>query len=89
MISMSLVTTLPSYALLSLSLHDPGPVSQKSRNFSYLFRVPQFLLYLRNAEVLSRQTFAVILVFCYKNKRQEIRTTFRPLHGHFQRHVHG
>ena len=35
---------------------DQGPVSQKSRNFSGLFRVPQFPLYLRNAEVLSHQT---------------------------------
>ena len=33
-----------------------GPVSQKSRNFSGLFRVSQFPLYLRNAEVLSHQT---------------------------------
>ena len=33
-----------------------GPVSQKSRNFSGLFRVPQLPLYLRNAEVLSLQT---------------------------------
>ena len=33
-----------------------GPVSQKSRNFSGLFRVPQFPSYLRNAEVLSLQT---------------------------------
>ena len=35
-----------------------GPVSQKSRNFSGLFRVPQLPvpLYLRNAEVLSVQT---------------------------------
>ena len=31
-------------------------LSQMSRNFSGLFRVPQFPLYLRNAEVLSRQT---------------------------------
>ena len=35
----------------------PGrPVSQKSRNFSGLFRVPQFPLHLRNTEVLSHQT---------------------------------
>ena len=33
-----------------------GPVSQKSRNFSGQYRVPQFPLYLRNAEVLSLQT---------------------------------
>ena len=33
-----------------------SPVSQKSRNFSGLFRVPQFPLYLRNAEVVSHQT---------------------------------
>ena len=32
------------------------PVSQKSRNFSDLFRMPQFSLYLRNAEVLSHQS---------------------------------
>ena len=32
------------------------PVSQKSRNFSGQYRVPQFPLYLRNAEVLSLQT---------------------------------
>ena len=32
------------------------PVSQKSRNFSGLFRVPQFSSYLRKAEVLSHQT---------------------------------
>ena len=31
-------------------------VSQKSRNFSGLFRVPQFSSYLRKAEVLSHQT---------------------------------
>ena len=34
----------------------PGPVSQKSRNFSGLFRAPQFFFYLRNAEILSHQT---------------------------------
>ena len=33
-----------------------GPVSRKSRNFSGHFRVPQFLLYLKNGEDLSRQT---------------------------------
>ena len=33
-----------------------GPVSQKLRIFSGLFRVPQSLLYFRNAEVLSHQT---------------------------------
>ena len=35
---------------------DLGPVSQKSRKFSGLLRVPQFPLYLRDAEVLSPQT---------------------------------
>ena len=35
---------------------DQGRVSQKSRNFSSLFRVPQFPLYLRNAAVLSHPT---------------------------------
>ena len=35
---------------------DQCPVSQKSRKFSGLFRVPQFPLYLRNAEVPSHQT---------------------------------
>ena len=33
-----------------------GPVSQKFRNFSSLFRVPQFHLYRWNAGVLSHQT---------------------------------
>ena len=33
------------------SFRNTGPVSQKSRNFSRLFRVPQFPLYRRNAEV--------------------------------------
>ena len=33
-----------------------GTVSQKSRNVSGLFWVPQLPLYLRNAEVLSIQT---------------------------------
>ena len=33
-----------------------SPVSQKSRNFSGLFRVPQFPLYLGNAEAVSHQT---------------------------------
>ena len=37
-------------------LRKLGPVSQKSRNFSGLSRVPQFPLYLRNAGVLSHQT---------------------------------
>ena len=39
-----------------LQTNPRGPVSQKSRNFSGLFRVPQFPSYLRNAEVLSLQT---------------------------------
>ena len=48
-----------------------GPVSQKSRNFSGLFRVPQFLLYLRNTEVLGLQTsqssfFFLMLKTCKK-----------------------
>ena len=42
-----------------------GPVSQKSRNFSGLFRVPQFHLYLRNAEVLSLQTSQSSWFFLY------------------------
>ena len=43
---------------------DQGPVSQKSRHFSGLFRVPQLPLYLRNAEVLSLQTAqSSLLVF--------------------------
>ena len=33
-----------------------GPVYRKFRNFSRLFRVPQFFLYVRNAEVLRHQT---------------------------------
>ena len=33
-----------------------GPVCRKSRNFSGLFRMPQFPLYHRNVEVLSHQT---------------------------------
>ena len=40
-----------------------GPVSQKSRNFSGLFWVPQFSLYLRNADVLSQQTSQFSLFF--------------------------
>ena len=42
------------------------PVSQKSRNFSGLFRVPQFPLYLRNAEVLSHQTSQSSLFFLHQ-----------------------
>ena len=42
------------------------PVSQKSRNFSGLFRVPQFLLNLRNAEVLSHQTSQSSLFFLHQ-----------------------
>ena len=42
-----------------------GPVSQKSRNFSGLFRVPLFPLYLRNAEVLSLQTSQSSWFFLY------------------------
>ena len=41
--------------VLSLS-HYQGTVSQKSRNFSSILRVPQFPLYLRNAEVLIHHT---------------------------------
>ena len=37
-------------------VEDLGPVSQKSQNFSGLFRVPQFPLYVHNAEVLTHQT---------------------------------
>ena len=33
-----------------------GPVSQKTRNFPGLFWMPQFPLYLRNAEDPSHQT---------------------------------
>ena len=40
-------------AELRAGLDDLESVSQKSRNFSGLFRVPQFPLYLRNAEILS------------------------------------
>jgi len=36
-------------------LHKNIPVSQESRNFSGLFRMPPIPLYLRNAEVLSHQ----------------------------------
>ena len=36
--------------------HNLGPVSQKSRNCSGLFRVPKFPIYLRDAKVLSHQT---------------------------------
>ena len=42
--------------LFSVALKVVGPVSQKFRNISDLFRVPRFLLYLHNAEVLSHQT---------------------------------
>ena len=35
---------------------EQEPVSQKFRNLSGLFRVPQFPLYLRNAEAISHQT---------------------------------
>ena len=38
-------------------------VSQKSRNFSGLFRVPNLPLRLRNAEVLGYQTLQFLLVF--------------------------
>ena len=37
-------------------LESPDACFQKSRNFSGPFRLPQLPLYLRNAEVLSRQT---------------------------------
>ena len=49
-------TTAKSITTYHLDSSGQGPVSQKSRNFSALFRVPQFLFYLRNAEVLSHQT---------------------------------
>ena len=35
---------------------DQAPVSQMSRNFSGILQVPQFPLYLRNAEVVSHQS---------------------------------
>ena len=41
----------------TLEKQAPGAsFSRKSRNFSGLFRVPQFRLYLRNAEVPSHKT---------------------------------
>ena len=57
----SIFSTIATYlaiwlANLPLSIRVQEPVSQKSRNFAALFRVPQFPLYLRNAEVLSNQT---------------------------------
>ena len=43
-----------------------GPVSQKSRNFLGLFRVPQLLLlYLHNAKVISLQTSQSSWFFLY------------------------
>ena len=45
-----------SWQLRSRVLRALGSVSQKSRNFSGLFRVSQFSLYFRNVEVLSHQT---------------------------------
>ena len=53
-----------SFSLLIMQIRDvlvavvviQGPVCRKSRNFSGLFWVPQFPLYLRNTEVLSHQT---------------------------------
>ena len=45
-----------SWQLRSRVLRALGSVSQKSRNFSGLFRVSQFSLYLRNVEVLSHRT---------------------------------
>ena len=45
---------------------DQAPVSQKTRNFSGLFRIPQFPLYLRNAEVLSHQTSQSSLFFLHQ-----------------------
>ena len=42
--------------LFSVALKVVGPVSQKFRYFSDLFRVPRFFLFLHNAEVLSHQT---------------------------------
>ena len=40
----------------SLIMVLPGPGSRKSRNFSGLFRMSQFPLYLNNTEVVSHQT---------------------------------
>lgn len=43
-----------------------APVSRKSRNFSVLFRVSQFSLYLESGEIVSRQTSQLFLFFfCY------------------------
>ena len=44
-----------------------APVSQKSRNVSGLFRVPQFPLYLRNAAALSHQTFYLCIYLASPN----------------------
>ena len=43
--------------------NNQGPVSQKSRNFLGLFRLPEFPFYLRNAEALSHQTLQSSLFF--------------------------
>ena len=55
---------------LSLEKHPKSfgtPVSQKSRNVSGLFRVPQFPLYLRNAAALSHQTFYLCIYLASPN----------------------
>ena len=48
------------------SFEKRAPVSQKSRNFSGLFQVLQFPLYLRIAEVLSHQTLQSSSKRCQK-----------------------
>ena len=46
---------------LSRSLKDLGPVSRKSRNFSGVFRVTQFSLYLQNEGVSRHETLQLFL----------------------------
>ena len=68
-LSTSLPSSFPSFTI-------QRPVSQKSRNFSDLFRVPQFPSYLRNAEALSHQTSQSSCFFYVKNvlKGQRLKT---------------
>ena len=44
-----------------LDISDQGPVSRKSRNFSGVFRVTQFSLYLQNEGVSRQETLQLFL----------------------------
>ena len=46
---------------LTTTITDQGPVSRKSRNFSGVFRVTQFSLYLQNKGVSRHETLQLFL----------------------------